>query len=68
MDSHAQRGLDEQRALCERERARVEDERRRAEPLVRARNAIAEYDVIQRIGRRTLSPDMALHGHAPAQE
>lgn len=53
MNSHAQRGLDEQRALCEHECARIEDERRRAEPLVRARNTVAEYDVIQRIGRRT---------------
>ncbi len=53
MDGHTQRGLDEQRALCERERGRIEAERRRAEPLVRARHTIAEYDVIQRIGRRS---------------
>ena len=53
MDGHTQRGLVEQRALCERERGRIEAERRRAEPLVRARHTIAEYDVIQRIGRRS---------------
>ena len=53
MDGHTQRGLDEQRALCERERARIEAERRRAQPLVRDRRSIAEYDVIKRVGRRS---------------
>eukprot|EP01046_Picozoa_sp_COSAG06_P089134 COSAG06_NODE_35526_length_459_cov_0.791667_1_plen_139_part_10 len=52
MDSHAQRGLDEQRALCAVEHARVEAERRSAAPLVAARNTVDAFDVIQRVGRR----------------
>ena len=53
MDSHVQRSFEEQRVLCVAERTRAEEERRRAAPLVAARNSVAEYDVIQRIGRRT---------------
>ena len=53
MDTHVQRGLEEQRTLCEHEDARVEAERRRTQPLVAARATVAQYDVIQRLGRRT---------------
>ena len=57
MDIHVARGLNEQRQmcedLCEVEHTRVEDERSQAQPLVAARSTVAEYDVIQRIGRRT---------------
>jgi serine/threonine protein kinase len=53
MDSHVQRSLEEERGLCLGELARVERERDRSTPLVAARNSVADYDVIQRIGRRT---------------
>ena len=53
MDTHTQRGLDEQRKLCRLENARVAVERGRAEPIVTARHTVEAFDVIERLGRRT---------------